>query len=182
MAITPKYELEVINSQLRIRDITGIYGASGNLTGYGSPNTAIANVTYAALVLKDSANNTTTIELTTDFPDSLTYEGYFYYPLQDLPNIEDIYKVNYVIKDSTTTYTSETGYHLIAPITEAGLNSLYAKIEDKIADKDLTVYMNQVRFAFNLWETLKALATIGDNNNSRNIVKSINRLFTFNQV
>lgn len=182
MALTPKFELEVIDSQLRIRDITGIYSAGTITGGYGSPNTAITDITSAKLLLTDSAGTITTITLTTDLPSTLVYEGYFYYPLQSLPSVEDIYKAKYVITDSTTTYTSEISYHLIAPVMIAGLNKIYSKIEDKISDKDLTVYSSQVRLAFNLYETLKALVARSDNNNSRRIIQTINRMFTYNQI
>lgn len=182
MAIIPKFSTEIIDSRLAFRCITGIYNANNNPGGYNSPNSAITDITDAYFILTDSAGKITTINVYTDLPSVLTYEGYFYYPLQDLPFEEDIYKIQYVLKDSTTTYTSTASYKLIAPVTYSLLATLYSKVEDKINDSDLIVYLNQVLLAFDFWETLLSLESLEDNNNSKQFITSINRLGTFKKA
>lgn len=182
MANIPTFTLDIINSQLRFRDTSGIYNVNNNVGGYGSPNAAITDITEAYFTLTDSAGKTTVIDVYTDLPSVLTYEGYFYYPLKDLPAEEDIYKIRYTIKDSTTTYNSEYTYKLIAPVTEALLATMYAKIEDKINDADLVVYTNQILLAWDFWQTLKSLEAKEDNNNSKKFITSINRMGTFKKA
>lgn len=179
MSFTPKFDLDLVNSLIRVRDISGIYNANNNPTGWTSPNPALADITEAYITLIDSAGTSTTIDLYDSFPSTLTYEGYWYYDLQSLPAEEDLYKVKYTIKTATSTYYSAEQYYLIAPTTYAGLATMYAKIEDKLNDSDLLPYIQQVKLVNNLWKTLESLKELGDNNNSKRLITTIKRAFTF---
>ena len=185
MSFKPDFQLDLINSQLRIRDITGIYNLDNNPKGYGAPNPAINGFVTAALELTDSNGTVTIIDLTDDMPSTLVYEGYFYYPLKSLPSIEDIYRVRYgksVDTPAPANYYSDYKYFLLAPNTKIKIDKMYAAIEDKLNDSDLAQYVSQVKIAKTLYETLESLTELEDNNNSRPLVSTIERVLTYNKV
>lgn len=178
MALTPKFTLEIKNSQLYIKDITGVYSAA-NTGGYDNPGDAttdISTITGASLALTDSAGTITTYSLTT--PSSLDYEGFFYYDAETLPS-DDVYRAVYTVTTTGGDVTATVDYYLIAPTTYNYLASIYAKIENKINDNDKNEYIAHARTAFDFWETLKALAEKGDNNNSKVFVNNIARIAAY---
>lgn len=170
MALIPKLVFCLSNSctELSVSETTGVYNASTNVGGYGTPNATTASVTIYSLVITSPSDQTYTINLFTNgFP--TTNEDFEYtIPMSSLGGrsvIEDgFWQFAWSVRAGETTYTGNSAYYFTCN-TECCVAELLADItveEDGCnCNKDITEkVLNYLRVKAFL-ESLKNAAFCG---------------------
>lgn len=117
MALLPKIKLCLSSNckTLNFYETTGIYNASTNTGGYGTPNVDTTDIETAILTIISPDNVSYVLDMfsTGDFP-SDNIDFYYTIDLNDLNRtyIEDgFWQFIYTVTTNTTTYTTNTSYY-----------------------------------------------------------------------
>lgn len=188
MALSLKASICIGNNcrSLYFHDETGIYNATLNAGGWGSPNLAIASVTAWSIkiTLPDTASTVITISNPAGLPSSNTdieYEipmatlnsSYTYIP-------DGQYKIVYSVTDGTTTYT-KTLYKYFS----CNLECCVAKLEAKVATAtDCSCDDQTIRnalYARALLNSLKANAGCTNTTYTQSLLDKLNLICGFTE-
>lgn len=110
MAFVPIIDfcLEKSNGEYQLvpKDITNVYNASSNPTGWEDASTLLAaNVTAATLVVTDPNNTSYTVDVLSQIPDPVTGEIEFTAITDDnIAIIDGLYKIVYTVTAGDTSY------------------------------------------------------------------------------
>jgi hypothetical protein len=168
--------------KLTMRETTGLYSASVNTTGWGSPNHELTDVNSATLTITKPDSTTSTIDLTTHgFPTDNTYYEYpfdsTYLGDATAAEIPDgVYKFVYTVVAAGTTYTT-TVLKLLHCQIECCVHGMFADIQDPECDC-ATDKLADARKAFVLLQGLKYAASCGQKDAFAGLLEILNRLCT----
>ena len=143
-------------TELTFIETTGAY-SSANATGWGSPNELTSDATAATLAITTPAATTTTLNIISLFPQSVSNIEYIitlasvgYTAVTAFPN--GIYTFVYTVTTSTTTYT-QTKRILIYCQAACCVWGMFAEI----ADSDCDCETSKIDDALEAWAYYKAL-------------------------
>lgn len=180
MALKLKYNICVNNTctQLKFTEETGIYNATTNTTGYGTPNIDISDVLTAVLTITGPNGITYNIDLfaTTLFPSNTSGIEYTL-PLSGYGNPTNItdgqWYFNYIITTGEATYNTEI-YKYFYCNSECCVTNMLPTTElcDCCENKNNTNYLT----AWTFLQSLKDAAKCGDYANFTAIKKIVDKL------
>lgn len=174
-------------TELVIKELTGVYNASSNTGGYGSPNATVGSVLTAVLTVTSPSDQVYTINLfDNSFPSSsTTYE--YVIPMSELGNrteIEDgqwtfLYKITATNPDTTIATYQVTRSYIFTCSSECCVAKLLGDLD--IADCDCTDTTEDEQNYLKAFATLQALkyaAFCGNLTEYDKILNILNKLCT----
>lgn len=177
MSLILNFEICQTNAckDLVFSETTGVYDATYNIGGYGTPNIETTDVLTAVLTITDPTGTNTDIDLFTHgFPQSdITADGYTITSTTALPDGK--YLFTYTITTLTETYTKVIT-QLICCQSECCVTQMRANLNLNCDACDKVVAYQDYLKAWTFLESLKAAATCGDVTSFTSLLKVISKL------
>ncbi len=155
-------------SEIDFSELTGVYNASTNTTGYGTPNPDPEDFIFSSITITDPNGIENTIDTSeVGLPTDDTSFGYTItsdalYGLTDSKFIDGIYTLVYTIEDNVGTTYTQTGYFGITCNANSCKNLLLQKVINSCCDDCKSNDFNNYLTALVLCNGLEASISIGD--------------------
>lgn len=160
------------------KDVTGVYDADNNTTGWESPNTSGSDVTKAEIKITWPDGSSKEYDVTSQVPDTVTDEFEYNTIEEDFPDGE--YTIEYNIQDSDSDLdeTHKITSYLFCHV-ECCVDKLWSRLYDELCKCDNESFAHQVLIADALLFALKSSAGCEDSDKFQDQLDRLKRICDF---